>query len=111
MPNLIDIDDGENRAVRAFLTAYGTPGLMVIDMKRHMERSGFPLWPAWVADPVTPETAHLTKAGAQAWLRYLFRLESVSPAQPMTPEHAQQAFGHVGSAAGVTGTLKENGNA
>lgn len=78
--------DGENRAVRAFLMLYGTAGLTVGAMKQHMERCGFPYWPDWV-EPSTPtlegETyitfiskAHLTKYGAQSWLRHLFSLES-----------------------------------
>lgn len=62
-------DDGENRAVRAFLMMYGTPGLTALKMKKHMIASGFPHYPDWVQD------CHLTKAGAQIWLRQLFALE------------------------------------
>jgi hypothetical protein len=36
-----------------------------------------------------------------AIVRWNTRASPASPSQPMTPEHAQQAFGHVGSAAGV----------
>ena len=71
--DLLD-QDGENRAVRAFLFQYGTPGLTVGAMKRHLERSGYPYWPDWVT--TEPDTAHLTKAGVQLWLRHLFALEA-----------------------------------
>jgi hypothetical protein len=67
-------DEGENRAVRSFLMVYGSPGITVGGMKRHMERCGAPYWPSWVEqqDPAM----HLTKAGAQLWLRHLFSLET-----------------------------------
>lgn len=65
-------DEGENRAVRAFLMQYGTSGLTVGAMRLHMERCGFPEWPHWVKQQ---DGAHLTKAGAQLWLRHLFALE------------------------------------
>lgn len=67
---LIDYD-GENRAVRAFLMIYGTPGLTAMKMADHMEACGFPHIPDWVHR--SPD--HLTKAGAQLWLRMLFDLE------------------------------------
>lgn len=63
-------EDGENRAVRAFLMLYGTPGLTAKKMQKHMEMSGFHTHPDWVNDE------HLTKAGAQLWLRLLFSLET-----------------------------------
>ena len=66
--------DGENRAVRAFLLLYGTNAKTTVgDMAVHLRRSGFPHWPDWVntEHPV----AHLTKAGAQLWLRHLLALE------------------------------------
>ncbi len=69
-------EDGENRAVRAFLMIYGTPGLTAAAMAAHMRRSGFDYVPAWVER--SPE--FLTKAGAQLWLRMLFALEN--PAAP-----------------------------
>jgi hypothetical protein len=62
-------EDGENLAVRAFLMLYGTPGLSALKMKKHMIASGHPYFPDWVDD------VHLTKAGAQLWLRQLFALE------------------------------------
>jgi hypothetical protein len=70
-------EDGENRAVRAFLMIYGTPGLTAAAMAAHMRRSGFDYVPAWVER--SPE--FLTKAGAQLWLRMLFALEN--PAAPV----------------------------
>ena len=71
--HLLD-DDGENRAVRAFLMMYGEPGFTVGAMRFHMEMCGFPHWPEWVTEG---STSHLTKAGAQLWLRHLFALEDV----------------------------------
>ena len=65
--------DGENRAVRAFLMIYGTPGLTIGKMRTHMTMSGHPHWPDWAEDSL--EHAHLTKGGAQHWLRHLFALE------------------------------------
>jgi lysophospholipase L1-like esterase len=67
-------DEGENLAVRVFLMQYGTPGLTVGAMSRHMSRCGYPLWPAWVNGDAW-DGGHLTKAGAQLWLRHLFSLE------------------------------------
>ncbi len=71
--NLIDPDDGENRAVRWFLAGYrGMEKVTVGAMKKHMTMSGYPLWPTWCDDQ---DTEHLTKGGAQVWLRHLFNLE------------------------------------
>ncbi|ABX36038.1 hypothetical protein Daci_3400 [Delftia acidovorans SPH-1] len=70
--NLLD-DDGENRAVRMFLAAYGAPGLTVAHMREHMEAAGWPQVPEWATKPEAQ--GHLTKAGAQIWLRHLFALE------------------------------------
>jgi hypothetical protein len=72
MRDLID-DEGENQAVRMFLLLYGgnngcTTGLM----RYHLKASGFNgLWPEWANKDM-----HLTKAGAQLWLRHLFNLET-----------------------------------
>lgn len=66
--------DGENRAVRSFLMLYGGQhGISVESMKAHMKMCGLPHWPEW-ADK-EPTSAHLTKGGAQDWLRHLFALE------------------------------------
>jgi esterase/lipase len=71
-------DDGENRAVRTFLQLYGaTSSITLKDMCRHLEMSGFDgYWPEWVAD--SHDRDHLTKGGAQSWLRYLFSLEQTT---------------------------------
>lgn len=76
--NLLD-DDGENRAVRCFLSTYSADRSITIgDMRGHMTRSGFGLcWPDWVQHADRSE--HLTKAGAQHWLRYLFSMENMIP--------------------------------
>jgi hypothetical protein len=66
--------DGENQAVRFFLMAYGSQSVTVEVMRNHMSSCGYPLWPDWAE---TDEAqGHLTKAGAQDWLRHLFGLES-----------------------------------
>jgi hypothetical protein len=75
MRNLLDPEDGENRAVRAFLMHYGAPGLTVKQMRDNMRRAGWEgCWPAWAADV----DGHLTKLGAQNWLRHLFALENTA---------------------------------
>jgi hypothetical protein len=77
----VEVDaEGENMAVRFFLMLYGQPGLTVGQMKGHMRMSGFKMWPAWV--DTEPDGAHLTKAGAQLWIRHLFALEPTAP-QPV----------------------------
>ena len=71
--NLLD-EDGENRAVRAFLMHYGAPGLSVRQMRSNMKAAGWDgCWPEWVTQ--IHEGAHLTKGGAQSWLRHLFAME------------------------------------
>lgn len=67
--------DGENQAVRWFLACYGGGGDKSIGtMKLHLEMSGFDgCWPDWCN--TAPAGAHLTKGGAQLWLRHLFNLE------------------------------------
>ncbi len=74
--NLLDTD-GENRAVRSFLMAYGAGGLTVGAMRTHMTRMGWTnCWPDWVNGM---DGEHLTKGGAQAWLRHLFAMEKAQP--------------------------------
>ena len=70
MRKLID-DDGENRAVRAFLMLYGNNTVTAKGMAAHMKASGYPFVPEWV----DKAPGHLTKGGAQDWLRMLFELE------------------------------------
>lgn len=66
-------EDGENAAVRAFLSLYGgMPGVRTDQMVVHMRESGFPVAPRWAEG----QAVHLTKAGAQDWLRLLFALEN-----------------------------------
>ncbi|MGE8376284.1 MAG: hypothetical protein ACN6N5_13200 [Diaphorobacter nitroreducens] len=65
-------EDGENQAVRTFLMLYGT-GLTVARMREHMASAGWPQAPEWATKPEAQ--GHLTKGGAQDWLRHLFALE------------------------------------
>lgn len=71
--------DGENRAVRTFLQLYGcTNSPSVEGMRAHLSASGFDgCWPEWVEQSDVGTGGHLTKGGAQDWLRHLFSLESV----------------------------------
>lgn len=71
--DLLDTD-GENRAVRSFLMAYSCERSVSAGvMRNHMRRSGWNgFWPDWVA--IHPGL-HLTKAGAQLWIRHLFAME------------------------------------
>jgi hypothetical protein len=74
---LID-DEGENRAVRSFLLYYGgNTGITVGNMRQHLEMCGYPFWPSWCQD-ANVSREHLTKAGAQLWLRHLFDLEKTA---------------------------------
>jgi hypothetical protein len=77
---LVDPDDGENRAVRYFLMMYGGQTRTIEGMRKHLQLSGFPYWPEWAE-----RDGHLTKGGAQAWIRYLIGLESALSAQPAKP--------------------------
>jgi hypothetical protein len=70
-------EDGENQAVRTFLMLYGT-GLTVAKMREHMALAGWPQAPEWATKPEAQ--GHLTKTGAQSWLRHLFAMEQ--PQQP-----------------------------
>lgn len=71
MDDLMD-DDGENLAVRAFLAKYQSDTCTTqIAMCLHLKASGFDCaWPKWAEG-----SQHLTKLGAQSWLRHLFALE------------------------------------
>lgn len=65
-------EDGENKAVRAFLSFYGNQQVMGVGiMADHMESMGWDDHPDWVNDD---DGCVLTKGGAQAWIRYLFSL-------------------------------------
>lgn len=90
MEKLLDTD-GENRAVRGFLLGY-VPGATVGEQRDNLREYGFPHWPQWVEDAPAGKT--LNKAEAQAWLRYLFALETVGQvlvpdADNMTDEQAE----------------------
>ena len=69
---LVD-QDGENIAVRMFLSYYGaSAGVQTEKMRSHLRMAGFDgAWPEWAN-----KDAHLTKAGAQLWIRHLFALET-----------------------------------
>jgi hypothetical protein len=71
-------DEGENRAVRMFLALYGGAcGVTAEQMRKHLKMAGFDgAWPEWAND----HNGHLTKAGAQLWIRHLFALAE-QPAQ------------------------------
>lgn len=77
----------ENMAVRSFLMLYGQPGVTVGQMKKHMSMSGFKSWPAWVE--TEHDGAHLTKAGAQLWIRYLFSLDATPHATQPTIDKSE----------------------
>lgn len=66
-------EDGENQAVRTFLMLYGTE-LTVARLREDMELAGWPQAPGWTKEPEAQ--GHLTKEGAQDWLRHLFALEA-----------------------------------
>lgn len=73
MRELMD-EDGENLAVRSFLAMYGTTSCSADRMKQHMAMAGWDgCWPDWVEG----NREHLTKGGAQDWLRHLLALEPV----------------------------------
>ena len=71
MNKLLD-DEGENIAVRTFLMFYTVPSITVGEIRRNMKGCGYPHWPEWAS---AQDEQHLTKAGAQLWLRHLFALE------------------------------------
>lgn len=88
-------DDGENMAVRCFLMLYGgSLGCTVGQMRNHLASTGFEgCWPAWVytENPM----AHLTKGGAQDWLRHMFALEV--PLRSKVPTTLDQLVAFLGS--------------
>lgn len=89
MHKLIIDSDGENRAVRGFLLAYGPScePITVGGMCQHLYRYGQPFWPADIG--CMPFGATLTKGIAQRWIRYLFSLEAPERhvgAMPVTGE-------------------------
>jgi hypothetical protein len=89
--DLLD-DDGENRAVRSFLMQYSCDRAITVGaMRNHMDMSG---WPLQFCPPFArtgrEDAAHLTKAGAQVWIRHLFEMEAAQPTgQAATTASAQ----------------------
>lgn len=78
--DLLD-DEGENRILRAFLIAYQNPSTTTGAMRSHLKMSGWDdCWPDWAA--AAHKDAHLTKAGAQLWIRHLLALEGAAPTAP-----------------------------
>lgn len=67
-------EDGENRPLRYFLLQYGgNTSHSVPSMRDHMKRCGYPgFWPEWAEK----YEGHLTKAGAQLWIKFLISLEA-----------------------------------
>jgi hypothetical protein len=80
MKNLVDPEDGENRAVRTFLMYYGAScGITTNKMRRFLSMAGFKgAWPEWANKDM-----HLTKSGAQNWIRHLFALEASTKPTPL----------------------------
>jgi hypothetical protein len=75
--DLID-EDVENNAVRTFLMQYSCDRATTVGaMLAHMSRSGWRETAPPFALDVRPEE-HLTKAGAQIWIRHLFSLEAAA---------------------------------
>lgn len=89
LESLVD-DEGENLAVRWFLAYYGSGGNKTVGaMKSHLKNCGYDqLWPSWCDKE---DGSHLTKAGAQLWLRHLFSLES------KTSTSAKELYAYVAS--------------
>jgi hypothetical protein len=74
-------DEGENQAVRMFLALYGGQyGITAEQMRKHLKMAGFDgAWPDWASN----HNGHLTKAGAQLWIRHLFALEQPAQQEPV----------------------------
>lgn len=97
MKDLLD-GDGENRAVRAFLLGLELGIKFYGPMKVHMTRMGYPYWPEEFA---RLEDMHISKNAQQHWLRHLFDLEKLPPAQVLPPdiltlEQAEEHFKNSG---------------
>jgi hypothetical protein len=76
-------EDGENQALRVFLMGYGGSVRTIEGMRDHLHDAGYDgHWPEWAKD----STGHLTKLGAQNWIRHLIAME-----QPPTPPQQEQS--------------------
>jgi len=95
--DLLD-EDGENRALRSFLMQYGLPGLTVGAMRGHMKRSGWgaDYWPFFVS--ASNRDTHLTKGGAQVWIRHLLAMEVASRPAEVDGSPVDRACARVRSA-------------
>lgn len=73
--NILLDEEGENRALRMFLAVYsGRSGCTITEMQLALKRSGFDgCWPEWANNS---EVSHLSKSGAQSWIRHLINLET-----------------------------------
>lgn len=71
-PTLPVVEDGENQAIRMFLMRHaGSDAVTTKQMREHLTMAGYEgCWPDWANTD-----QHLTKAGAQSWIRYLISLE------------------------------------
>jgi hypothetical protein len=91
-------EDGENRALRTFLMQYSCDrSVSVATMAQHMSRSGWSAeyWPHF-ARQVDNAGKHLTKAGAQLWIRHLLNMERrATPPSPSTAPTAGAQGGHL----------------
>lgn len=79
MRDLLDAE-GENQAVRTFLMQYSCDRSITVGaMRSHMTRSGWgeEAIPQFARNTYSAE--HLTKSGAQIWIRHLFDLERAIP--------------------------------
>ncbi len=69
-------EEGENQAVRSFLMQYSCDRSITVGaMLAHMNHCGWRDLAPPFALAVRPET-HLTKSGAQIWIRHLLSLEN-----------------------------------
>lgn len=72
MENMMD-EDGENQALRSFLLLY-SGGVQTYGNCRCMRLGGYEYAiPEWAKE--SPASAHVTKAAAQEWIRFILSLE------------------------------------
>jgi hypothetical protein len=84
MSNMLLDADGENQPLRAFLLAYGGGQNTIEGMRTHLQRSGYRChWPHWASEG----EGHLTKMGAQNWIRHLIAMEHPDTIQVSRAEY------------------------